>query len=321
MNESESEKIAGFLQAKGYQPVRIIEQADLVIINTCSVRQSAEDRVLGLVQNLKKLKIENCKLKIVVTGCMLYHSQKWLKRKLSQVDEFVFIKDLIKVDEPVRSDKKHAFVPIMKGCNQFCTYCVVPYSRGRERSRDFKEIVCEVKALAKKGYEQITLLGQNVNSFQPSFAELLQRLHEIKKIKKISFITSNPWDFNDEIVRIMKLPKIDRYLHLPVQSGDDDVLRQMNRPYTSAEYMSLVKKIRKEISDIKISTDIIVGFPGETKKSFENTVKLCQKIGFVKAYIARYSPRPGTAAFKMKDTVSPQEKKRRWQALDKLINK
>ncbi len=211
-------------------------------------------------------------------------------------------------------------MPIMQGCNQFCTYCVVPYSRGRETSRDFEEIVSEVEMLAQQGYKQITLLGQNVNSYQPSFAKLLRRLHEIKGLEKISFMTSNPWDLTVEIIEAMKLPKIDRTLHLPVQSGDDELLKRMNRPYTVKKYLRLVKKIRQEIPDIKISTDIIVGFPGETKKAFENTIKLCKKIGFVKAYVARYSARPGTAAFKMKDDVSAQKKKRRWQILDKLIN-
>jgi len=323
MNQSESEKIAGALEKKGYQPAKKIEDADLVIINSCSVRQSAEDRVLGLVKNLKNLKARKASnLKIILTGCMLYHGQKWLKRKLADVDEFVEIEKLTsQAPAAKRSSKTIAWVPIMKGCNHFCTYCVVPYSRGREKSRPFKEIVCEVETLARQGYKQIILLGQNVNSYQPSFAKLLRRLHKIKGIEKISFITSNPWDLTDEIIKAMKLPKIDRYLHLPVQSGDDEILRKMNRPYTAKDYLRLVQKIRREIPDIKIGTDIIVGFPGETKKAFENTVKLCKKVGFEKAYIARYSPRPGTAAFKMKDNVSYQEKKRRWKILDSLINK
>lgn len=347
MNESESERIAAAMEKKGYQPAKKIEDADLVVINTCSVRQSAEDRVLGLVNNLKNLKIRKLgNLKIILTGCMLYHSRKGLKRKLPGVDQFVPIKELTAGIEPKRKEKLHAWVVIMKGCNQFCAYCVVPYARGREKSRPFDEVVCEAETLAKRGYRHITLLGQNVNSygrdFSPSekkriaeaenlnniyyysdglFALLLQRLHQIEKIKKISFITSNPWDLTDEIIEAMKLPKIDRYLHLPIQSGDNQILKRMNRLYTVQEYIKLVKKIRRQIPGIKIGTDIIVGFPGESKAAFKNTVKLCKKIGFEKAYIAKYSPRPKTAASRMKDNISNQEKKRRWRILDSLINR
>ncbi len=318
MNKAESEKIAASLEKKGYKPAQKIEEADVVVINTCSVRQSAEDRVLGLVKNLKQKK----RPKIILTGCMLYHSEKWLKKKLPGVDKIAPLAELIKpAMEPKRKDTGHAWVPIMKGCNHFCAYCVVPYARGREKSRPFKEIICEVEKLAKKGYQQITLLGQNVNSYQPSFAKLLRRLHQIRGIKKISFITSNPWDLTDEIIKAMKLSQIDRYLHLPVQSGDDEILRRMNRPYKIEQYIKLVEKIRRQIPDIKIGTDIIVGFPGETKKAFEKTLKLCQRVGFEKAYIAIYSPRPGTAAYKMKDNVSYPEKKRRWKILDSLINR
>ena len=320
MNKSDSERIAASLEKKGYKAAKKIEEADLVVINSCSVRQSAEDRVFGLVKNLSKFKLHNSKFKIILTGCMLYHGQKWLRRKLPGV-ELVPLKELIKNVKPQRGDKLHAWVPIMKGCNQFCTYCVVPYARGREKSRPFEEIVCEVENLAKRGYREITLLGQNVNSYQPSFAKLLRQLHKIRGMEKISFITSNPWDLTDEIIEAMKRPKIDRLLHLPVQSGDDEILRRMNRPYTAEQYIKLVGKIRRKIPEIKISTDLIVGFPGETKRAFENTVKFCKKVGFEKAYIAKYSPRPKTAAYKFPDDVSHQEKKRRWQILDSLINR
>ncbi len=228
----------------------------------------------------------------------------------------------------------------MEGCNNFCSYCVVPFARGRENSRPFEEIICEVNELAKRGYEEITLLGQNVNSYGKSvklksqnsklrlktknlktpFADLLRVLNKIKGINKISFLTSNPWDLDDEIIEAMKLPKIDRYFHLAVQSGDDEILKKMNRKYTTRKFIGLVKKIRKEIPEIKIGTDIIVGFPGETEKQFQNTVNLCKKIGFAKAYISLYSPRPQTAAFKLKDNVSHQEKRRRWRILEELIN-
>lgn len=349
MNQAESERIAAVMEEKGYHPAQKIEKADLVIINTCSVRESAENRVFGLINKLKKLPARlNASAfggKIVLTGCMVgsatgnrrRFSLKQLKKKLPDVDEFITTNELIGKTKlpPKRKKKRHAFVPIMSGCNHFCSYCVVPYARGEEISQPFKEIVEEVICLAKQGSKHITLLGQNVNSygknlklktqnfkkFKSPFALLLATLQEIKGIKKISFITSNPWDLTDEIIEVMRLPKIDRYLHLPVQSGDDEVLRRMNRPYTALQYIKLVEKIRKKIANIKISTDIIVGFPGETKKAFQNTVKLCQKVGFTKAYIAKYSPRPGTAAYQMRDNISPQEKKRRWGILENLINK
>jgi len=319
--------MAAVLEKQGCQVTDDIDSADVVIINTCSVRESAENRVFGLVNNLSKGKK---KVRIIVTGCMLSsakgerrrYSLAQLRKKLPGV-EFKTIEELVGEESvsPKRKYKRRALVPIMKGCDHFCSYCVVPYARGGEKSRDFEEIICEAEELAKRGYQKITLLGQNVNSYKPSFARLLRKLHEVEGIKKIAFITANPWDLSDELIEVMVLPKIDRYLHLPVQSGDDGILKKMNRPYTRLQYIKLVEKIRKRIPEIRIGTDIIVGFPGETKKAFENTVDLCRQVGFVKAYISRYSPRPGTAAFKMKDDVPPNEKKRRWRVLEKLINK
>jgi len=356
MNQADSEKLAAVFKKRGYQPAKKIEEAELVVINSCSVRESAENRVFGLVNNLLKKKPKSrSKLKIILTGCMVgsargerrRYTLRQLKKKLPQVDEFKTIEELIGKNqvEPERKNRPQAFVPIMRGCDHFCSYCVVPYARGPERSRPFEEIICEVRELVKRGYQEVVLLGQNVNSYGQDFSQeeirkiqsrfhvlihrskkstpfawLLTVLHQIKGLKKISFLTSNPWDLTDDIIEAMALPKIDRYLHLPVQSGDDQILKKMNRPYTTRQYLQLIRKIRKKIPEIKIGTDIIVGFPGETKKAFENTVKLCQKAGFIKAYIAKYSPRPGTAAYQLKDDVSPVEKKRRWQILENLIN-
>ncbi|MCL5090782.1 MAG: MiaB/RimO family radical SAM methylthiotransferase [Patescibacteria group bacterium] len=354
MNTADAERIAAWYEEQGWKPTKNITEADEVVIVSCSVRQSAENRVFGLINNLSKLKSQSSKVKakaqnlklskqrIVLTGCMLRYPKSWLRKKLPAVDEFKKI-DEYRVRVRVRGDQKMAFVPISNGCNNFCTYCVVPYARGREVSRPFAEIVCEVEELAKRGFKEITLLGQNVNSygkdfdisklkiqnpklklktkkFQTHFATLLSTLHEIPGIEKISFLTSNPWDLSEEIIEAMNLPKMDRYLHLPVQSGDDEILKRMNRHYTAEDYAKLVKKIRAKIPDIKIGTDIIVGFPGETEEQFENTVDLAKKVGFEKAYVAMYSPREQTAAFKMKDDVPFIEKKRRWQILDKLIN-
>jgi len=343
MNTADAERIAGWYEEQGWQVADQIEEADEVVIVSCSVRQSAENRVYGLVNNLNQLKAQGSKFKVVLTGCMLRLPEGILKRKLPGVDEFRRV-ETYTAGLRIRESATHAWVPISNGCNNFCTYCVVPYARGREVSRPFEEIICEVKELAKRGYKEITLLGQNVNSygkdfekskgksqmsevkvksqkFETPFAILLATLHEIPGIEKISFLTSNPWDLTEDIIEAMSLPKIDRYLHLPVQSGDDEILKKMNRPYTAVQYIKLVEKIREKIPDIKVGTDIIVGFPGETEEQFQHTVDLAQKVGFEKAYIAMYSPRSGTVAFKMKDTVPYREKKRRWQILENLINK
>jgi tRNA-2-methylthio-N6-dimethylallyladenosine synthase len=337
-NVADSEKIAAYYESEGYQSTKSIEEADIVIINSCSVRESAENRVFGLINNLGKLKVKSEKLKIVVTGCMLRYGIPALQKKLPVVNEFKKISEFInhqplainhKQSLPLRGKSSFSgLVPIMEGCNNFCTYCVVPYARGREKSIPFEDIVCEVEKMVVNGTKEITLLGQNVNSYgkdlggsQTSFAGLLGRLHEIHGLEKISFLTSNPWDLTDDIIEAMKLPKIDRHLHLPMQSGDSEILLKMNRHYTAEQYLSLTNKIKKEIPEITIGTDIIVGFPGETEEQFQNTVELAKKVGFVKAYVAIYSPRPQTAAFKLKDDVPHKEKKRRWQLLDKIINK
>lgn len=327
MNEADSERIAAGYESRGWQKAETFDGADEVLINTCSVRESAEHRVLGLVNNLIKKKKK--KQKIILTGCMLYHGITSLKKKLPGVDEFIKISDLIHNSQfIIHNSEAPAFVSIMEGCNNFCTYCVVPYSRGREKSKPFAEILCEIEELAKRGYKEIMLLGQNVNAYgqdlpdtKATFANLLRTLNDLSGLEKISFMTSNPWDLTDEIIEALKLPKIDRYLHLPVQSGDDEILKRMNRHYKASDYLNLVKKIKKQIPEMQIGTDIIVGFPGETKEQFLNTFKLCKKVGFVKAYIAMYSPRPQTAAFKFKDDVLHKEKKRRFRILDKLINR
>lgn len=326
-NEADSERIARLYQEKGFKPAKKIEEADVIIINTCSVRESAENRVYGLIHNLisHQSSIINHQ-KIILAGCLLRYGVTTLRKRLPQVDDFLRMEDYRFNLSPVRKEKKTVLVPIMEGCSHYCSYCVVPYARGREKSRPFKEIVCEVEKLTQQGNQEITLLGQNVNSYgkdlrpRREFNQLLQRLHEIKGIERISFLTSNPWDLTNDIIQSIKLPKIDKYLHLPVQSGDDEILKKMNRPYTALQYIKLIEKIRREIPEIGIGTDIIVGFPGETEKAFENTVKLCKKIGFVKAYIAKYSPRPGTLAYKLKDDVLSKEKKRRWRVLEELIN-
>jgi len=349
-NERDSQLIEVGFKKAGYEIVSSLEQADEIVINTCSVRQSAEDRVYGLVNNIVK---GGGKSKVVVTGCMVgLHGQYKLTKKMPRIDEFISIDKLLgrfDIEGMFPKVKGEAYVNIMSGCDNFCTYCVVPYARGRERSREIGDIIEEVTCLVDQGVEKIMLLGQNVNSwgkefetekikrkigkqkiainkggvgkYKTPFAMLLAVLDGIPGVKKISFLTSNPWDLTDDIIEAMGLPKVERFLHLPVQSGDDKVLARMNRKYTVGEYLALVKKIRKKIPGITLGTDIIVGFPGETKKQFENTVDLVNKVGFKVAYIAKYSPRPKTAAYKLDDDVSHVEKKRRWRVLDELINK
>ncbi len=343
-NVADSQRIAQAFVNNGYQPTKDVQSATVVIINSCLVRQSAENRIWGLINNLKKLKPNR---KIILTGCLAgcigqkrlsQQAKNLFQKRVGKGVEIIPTKELASFAiPPLRTKNDFALIPISQGCNHFCSYCIVPYARGLEKSRPFEEIIKEAQEAVNQGFKKILLIGQNVNSYgkdlktsnikhqtaniHTPFALLLAILHKIPDIEKISFLTSNPWDLTDDIVEAMSLPKIDRYLHLPVQSGDDGILRKMNRPYTAKQYLNLVKKIRQRIPEIKIGTDIIVGFPGESKRAFENTVKLCRQVGFEKAYIAKYSPRPGTAAFRLKDDISPEEKKRRWKILEELINK
>ena len=341
-NEADSEYIAGLLLSAGLTSSDNLEEADWVIINSCVVRQSAEDRIDGLILNLAKQKNSQ---KIFLTGCIHYHNRQFLEKRFPKVDYFVstpnwfsFLKEEMALPVQAgmiraRDDSSDwALIPIMEGRNNFCSYCIVPYARGRETSRSQKEVLKEAQLAIKNGYHKILLLGQNVNSyrgtaekkisssFKTPLAVLLVRLNKLKNLKEISFLTSNPWDLTDDIIEAMKLPKVVHQLHLPLQSGDNDILRKMNRPYTALQYIEVIKKVRQAIPNIKLSTDVIVGFPGETKKQFRHTVDLCQEIGFCKAFINKYSPRLGTAAYKIKDDVLIAEKKRRWRILDNLIN-
>jgi tRNA dimethylallyltransferase len=311
MNKSDSERIASKLESQGNKPVKKIELADLVVVNICSVRQSAIDRVYSKV---RQIRLKNPKAKITLTGCILEKDKQKLREQVDDIWQIVDLETKVNCQS-----QKHAFVPIMTGCDNFCSYCVVPYTRGREQSRPAQEIIKEVRNLVKQGYKEITLLGQNVNSYQSKsydFPKLLKVLNNISGNFQIKFLTSHPKDMSDQLIKtIARGEKIAKEIHLPVQSGDNQILKRMNRGYTVGHYKKLVKKIRQEIPKVKISTDIIVGFPGETKKQFANTVKLVKEIGFCQIYAAAYSPRPGTAAFKLKDDVPSDEKKRRKRIL------
>ena len=327
-NVADSERIRAFWREKGWQETEKWQGADLIVINSCVVRESAENRVYGLVNEIRKKKSG---AKIILTGCL---AGLTTTKKIKGVDEIWPIGKFDLKIEPIRNKKKAALISISSGCDNFCSYCIVPYSRGREKSRGFEEILGEVDRAIKNGFREVVLIGQNVNSYKNppkspfdkgdlyNFPRLLQSIAK-KDLEKISFVSSNPWDFSEELIEVIaKYKNIDRLIHLPVQSGDDEILKKMNRKYTVEKYLNLVKKIRKKVKGVRFSTDIIVGFPGEDEKAFQNTVKLGKKVGFKIAYINKYSPRKGTVAAKLyKNDIPQAEKKRRWKLLDGMINK
>lgn len=360
-NMADSQRIASFYISRGYKAAKSTRSASEIVINTCMIRQTAEDKVTGLVKNI--VASREIKPKIVITGCMVGMATrdetgkylKDLRKRMPEVDEFLPLEE-VGFDYPaLRQDVIHSWVPISNGCNNFCTFCVVPFTRGREISRPFAQIIDEINNLAKHGCKEVTLLGQNVNSYGADlvkknakgyklpggrtvkpvmvkhlnryriptlFPYLLEEVCKIKGIKTIKFISSNPWDFSDKLIDIIaKNQKIDRNIHLAVQSGDDDVLKRMNRWYSAKEYLDLINKIKSKVKGAQISTDIIVGFPGETEERFQNTIKLAKSVGFAYGYVSKYSARPNTAATKaLGDDVPHKEKDRRFEILDKLIN-
>ncbi|CAN5238250.1 hypothetical protein BH09PAT2_BH09PAT2_03830 [soil metagenome] len=395
-NKADSERISQAFEGRGMEPARGYYDANYVVINTCMIRESAENRVYGLVENLNDVKQKkaqrNEQYKIIVTGCMVGmafrdKSGKYLERLkkiMPQVDEFMPIEEVGFDSEPVRQDSETAWVPIANGCNNFCTFCIVPFTRGREISRPYEDIINECKKLKAKRFKNVTLLGQNVNSYgadlimgekniqvmrdidktyfepteaqtnvtvatlssqratftyngravEPVFVKHLGKmriptlfpylLEDVARMdfEKVDFFSSNPWDVSDELIDVIaKYPNITRTIHLPVQSGDTTVLKRMNRWYTAEEYVKLINKMKKKIPGVKFTTDIIVGFCGETDNEFQSTVNLVREVGYEKAYISIYSQRPMTAATKVfADDVPHPVKKKRWQTLEDLIN-
>jgi len=360
-NKSDSERIAADYAARGYTEATNWRTCDELIVNTCAIRQRAEDRAKGFLHNVKVYFEESGKKrpKIILTGCMTHHGNAKLYEMLPIVDEILPINEVGFNNTAIRKDKTHAWVPISTGCNSFCTFCIVPYSRGREQSRSFESIMAEVQSLVDKGYSEITLLGMNVNSWglekvgigfrklmlerktftredlpdnqsqylqpvgTPPFVRLIQAISAFDQIKTIRFMTSNPWDFHDELIaEIGTNKKIDRFVHLPVQSGSNKMLYRMNRGYTRESYIELVRKLRAADPEIVIGTDIIVGFPGETEEEFQETVELAKEIKWKVGFVAIYSPRPGTASWRMyPDDIPHPVKKKRWEILDQIINK
>jgi tRNA-2-methylthio-N6-dimethylallyladenosine synthase len=351
MNVHESEKIAGILEQMGYSPCEKREDADIIVFNTCAIREGAEDRVLGNVGNLKKMKKKNKDLIIAVCGCMTQKSEtaQNLLRKFPFVDIVIGTFNLPKLGYYIEAVKKgrqfelfeegeldeilpykrtsgdNAWINIMQGCNNFCTYCIVPYVKGREKSRKEENILKEIKGIISEGkYKKITLLGQNVNSYGKdlpgmSFAKLLKDICALEGDFTLSFMTSHPKDLTDEVIEIIaKEDKIEKYIHLPAQSGNNRVLKMMNRNYTREKYLSIIEKIRKEMPNCRITSDFIVGFPGETEEEFMDTYSLVEQVKFDSIFAFMYSPREGTVASKMEDQIPQEVKNERVNKLLKL---
>ncbi len=380
LNENDSEKICGMVNKMGYTETDDIMNADLVIYNTCCVRENAEEKLFGKLGEVKKLKEARGTI-IAIGGCMMQEKHIVDKIKKSYKYDVIFgthtlhqfpkdlyeaiienkkITDIMDIDGEIieglpiqRSDNIRASVTIMNGCNNFCTYCIVPYVRGRERSRKPEDIIAEIAGLAKQGYKEITLLGQNVNSYMrverekakqqeendidnrddlvinqkiinkedkiDSFAKLLRAVNKIDGIEKIRFISPHPKDFTDDVIEAIRdCEKVSKFIHLPLQSGSTDVLKEMNRVYTKEQYLELVNKMQKAIPDVKFSTDIIVGFPGETEEDFEDTLDVVRKVKFEQIFMFIYSRRVGTPADKMENQIPENIKHKRFDRLKKL---
>ncbi len=353
MNYADSERIITILENAGYQSTPLLDQAELIIVNMCSVRQKAVDRIYGLIPKIREQKAENSHLQTILTGCIPNKDQEKLK------EEFDFIlkkENLLSWPKllgfPQQKNKSQhylevpptyqspfsVFVPIMTGCNNFCTFCIVPYTRGREYSRPVENILFEINHLAQKNYKEIWLLGQNVNSFSGktangdiiNFSQLLILINKIPGDFWLFFTSSHPKDFSDELIETMaRLPKIAPYLNLPVQSGNNKVLATMNRSYSIEQYDEIVKKVRKSFWEkrkglerlLSLSTDAIVGFPQETEDEFNDTVALFERIKYDSAHIAKFSPRPQTAAAQMIDNVPHREKVKRKEKLNSILAK
>jgi tRNA-2-methylthio-N6-dimethylallyladenosine synthase len=343
MNKADSEKFAAGLVRLGMRSVDEPEDADLVVVNTCSVRQGAEDRAYSKLGALKKLRDRhNADLKIAVMGCMVGPKHEGLKKRFPYVDVFArpqAFEDIIRAVMPEddlggefwpetvsQPEGVTAFVPVVHGCDKFCTYCIVPYRRGRERSRELWDVRHEVAVLASRGVKEVTLLGQTVEAYghdlpEPAdLADLFEMIHEVPGIERIRFLTSYPKDMTDRIIQsVATLPKVCEFYNIPVQSGDNEVLAAMRRGYTVEEYVERVQKIRELAPGAALHTDIIVGFPGETEAQFQSTYDLLEDLRFDKVHVAAYSPRPGTIAFrKMEDNVPHDEKMRRLHAVEEL---
>jgi len=357
MNEEDSEKLSGMLRSMGYEETLFRDKADVIIFNTCAVRENAELKVYGNLGALKSLKKNNPDMILAVCGCMMQQKgvPEEILKKYKQVDivfgthnahKFPEYLERAKTENAqiceiyeketeiiegipiVRDSDVKAFVTIMYGCNNFCTFCVVPYVRGRERSRKPEDILNEIRTLVAKGYKEVTLLGQNVNSYglnleeDVSFAGLLRMVNEVEGLERIRFMTSHPKDLHsDVILAVAECDKVVEQVHLPVQSGSDSLLRKMNRNYTREKYMEIVEKIKREIPGVALTTDIIVGFPGETEEDFEETLKLVEEVKYDSAFTYIYSRRKYTPADRMKEQIPEEIKHERFNRLVEAVNR
>ncbi len=355
MNVHDSEEIKYYLEALGYSSVEVLEEADIVVLNTCAIRENAKDKVFGYLGRCKHLKKINPNLIICICGCLMQepHEIEEIMHKHKYIDVIVGTHNLSELPSMIinannshkqdievysnsdvvpenikynRDSKICAWINIIYGCDKFCTYCIVPFTRGRERSRKIEEVLKEVQELKEQGYQEITLLGQNVNAYGKDlnlgydFATLLAEVAKIG-IPRIRFVTSHPWNFTDEMIDVIaKYDNIMPYIHLPIQSGSDEILKKMNRRYTIEEYKELFNKIKSKIKNVSVTTDIIVGFPGETEDDFQKTLDIVNYCQYDGAYTFIFSPRVGTAAAKMKDDTPMSEKENRLQKLNELVN-
>lgn len=359
MNEHDSEMLVSMLESMGYVQALSEETADLVIYNTCAVRENAELKVYGNLGHLKHLKKSRPDLKIVVCGCMMQqpHVVEEIKKTYNHVDLIfgthnlykfpellasTFDREKILVDvwdvdgevvEGLKSNRKFsikAFVNIMYGCNNFCTYCIVPYTRGRERSRKPQDIIDEIKELVANGTKEVTLLGQNVNSYGKTldederidFAQLLRMVNEIEGLERIRFMTSHPKDISDDVIYAMRdCDKVCEFLHLPCQCGSTELLKKMNRHYTKEDYLRIIEKARAEVPDIAFSTDIMIGFPGESDEDICDTIEVCEKVRYDSAFTFIYSKRRGTPAAKMENQIPEDVKHERFDRVLEVVNR
>lgn len=344
MNVADSERLGAALEQLGYAPTDRPEESDVVVLNTCSVRRSAEEKAVNQLHLLKRLKQRRPDLTLALVGCMVPKDSTPLAKAFPFVDVFCRPQQfdpLLKLAGekagsgegclergrlPLPTPKgPTAFVPISHGCNKVCSFCVIPYRRGTEVSRPLAEVVDEVRALVQRGVIEVTLLGQNVDSYggdlpdRPDLADLLTALNAIPGLERIRFLTSHPRDMSERLIRaVADLPKVCEHINVPVQSGDDEVLRSMRRGYTAAEYRELIGRIRASVPGVSIATDVIVGYPGESERAFQNTYDLLAELQIDLVHVAAYSPRPGTLAAKLPDDVPPAEKKARLHAIEQL---
>ena len=355
LNENDSEKISGMLEHMQYTKTENIEEADIIIYNTCCVRENAEDKLFGKLGEVKKQREQKGTI-IAICGCMMQekHIIEKIKKSYNFVD-IIFgthtthklpedlynvicnrkkIVDILDIDGEIieglpikRNDNIKASVTIMNGCNNFCSFCIVPYVRGRERSRDPQDIINEIEELGKQGYKEVTLLGQNVNSYKGNgnlgitkFSELLRAINKIKGIERIRFVSPHPKDFSDDVIEAIRdCDKVCKLIHLPLQSGSTGILKVMNRKYTKEQFLNLANKMKEKIPNLTLSTDIIVGFPGETEEDFEETLDVVRKVNFEQVYMFIYSRRVGTPGDKMENQVPDEDKHRRFDKLKALV--